>query len=64
MTTALDKALRREILINERVYTLTMDPVGLKLVEKGRRNGVERTWGSLLNTHDHARQPAVIPSGI
>ncbi len=64
MTTALDKALRREILINKRAYTLTVDPDGLKLVEKGRRNGVERTWGSLLNADDQARQSAVTPSGI
>lgn len=64
MTTALDKALRREILINERAYTLTIDPDGLKLVEKGRRNGMERTWGSLLNADNQGRQPTVTPSGI
>ena len=40
MTTALDKSLRREIQIEDKPYTLTIDPQGLKLVEKGRRNGV------------------------
>lgn len=48
MTTALDKPLRREILIEDRAYTLTIDPNGLKLVEKGRRNGVELVWEELL----------------
>lgn len=64
MTTALDKPLRREIQINERAYTLTIDPDGLKLVEKGRRNGTEKSWRSLLNEDDQGRQPAVTPSGI
>lgn len=47
--TPLDKALRREITIGEKPYTLTIDPDGLKLVEKGRRNGVEVRWGELLS---------------
>lgn len=49
MTTALDKPLRREIPIGDRAYTLTIDPNGLKLVEKGRRNGVELAWQDLIN---------------
>ena len=49
MTTPLDKSLRREIEIDERAYTLTIDPHGLKLVEKGRRNGVELAWRDLVN---------------
>jgi hypothetical protein len=49
MTTALDKPLRREILIEDRSYTLTIDPSGLKLVEKGRRNGTELAWRDLVN---------------
>ena len=49
MTTALDKSLRREIEIDDRAYTLTIDPHGLKLVEKGRRNGVELAWRDLVN---------------
>ena len=49
MTTSLDKSLRREIEIDERAYTLTIDPHGLKLVEKGRRNGVELAWRDLVN---------------
>lgn len=57
MTTALDKALRREITIDERAYTLTIDPNGLKLVEKGRRNGTEKSWRDLLGDDPAARQP-------
>jgi hypothetical protein len=49
MTTALDKPLRREIQIEDRAYTLTIDPSGLKLVEKGRRNGTELAWRDLVN---------------
>lgn len=49
MTTALDKSLRREIQIEDKPYTLTIDPQGLKLVEKGRRNGLELAWQDLVN---------------
>jgi len=46
--TPLDKPLRRELTIGEQAYTLTIDPTGLKLVEKGRRNGVEMRWADLV----------------
>ncbi|UNK47962.1 hypothetical protein MNR01_09165 [Lysobacter sp. S4-A87] len=48
MTTKLDKPLRREIQIEDRPYTLTIDADGLKLVEKGRRNGQEVRWADLV----------------
>jgi hypothetical protein len=41
MTTKLDKPIRREIVIEDKPYTLTIDGDGLKIVEKGRRNGQE-----------------------
>jgi hypothetical protein len=44
MATKLDKALKREIDIEGKPYMLTIDPEGLKLVEKGRRNGRELKW--------------------
>jgi hypothetical protein len=47
--TKLDKPLRREISIGDQAYTLTIDPDGLKLVEKGRRNGLELTWKDLVS---------------
>lgn len=64
MTTALDKSLRREIIINERAYTLTIDPAGLKLVEKGRRNGIEKSWRDVLGDDASAPPISVTPSGI
>ena len=47
--TKLDKPLRRELSVGEQAYTLTIDPDGLKLVEKGRRKGVELRWQDLIN---------------
>lgn len=49
MTTPLDKPLRRELVVGEQAYTLTIDPTGLKLVEKGRRNGVDVRWADLVS---------------
>ena len=45
----LDKPLRREVLVGEKAYTLTIDPLGLKLVEKGRRNGITLAWDDLVS---------------
>lgn len=47
--TRLDKPLRRELEIADRRYTLTIDPVGLKLTQKGHRKGVTLAWKDLLN---------------
>lgn len=47
--TPLDKPLRRELLLNDVTYTLVIDPVGLKLTEKGRRRGVELRWTELVS---------------
>src|SRR3546814_15882321 len=47
--TKLDKPLRREVQIGDKAYTLTIDPDGLKLVEKGHRKGVEVSWASLAS---------------
>lgn len=49
MTTKLDRPLKREIVVDEKPYTLTIDANGLKLVEKGRRNGQEVSWKQILN---------------
>ena len=49
MTTKLDKPLRREVEIDERLYTLTVDPDGLRLVEKGHRKGQELHWRDLVS---------------
>ncbi|MCU1159464.1 MULTISPECIES: hypothetical protein [Stenotrophomonas maltophilia group] len=47
--TPLDKPLRRELDIDGRPYTLTVDPEGLKLVEKGRRKGITLRWQDLVS---------------
>lgn len=47
--TKLDKVLRREVDIGDTPHTLTIDPDGLKLVEKGRRKGIELKWADLVN---------------
>jgi hypothetical protein len=49
MTTKLDKPLKREVQIGEKAYTLTIDPAGLKLVEKGHRKGPEVSWTELAS---------------
>ncbi len=50
MTTKLDRPLEREIVDDEKLYTLTIDAAGLKLVEKGRRNGQEVSWKQILGS--------------
>ena len=47
--TKLEKALRREVSVGDKAYTLTIDPDGLKLVEKGHRKGVEVSWKDLVS---------------
>jgi hypothetical protein len=49
MTTKLERPLKREIVVDEKPYTLTIDANGLKLVEKGRRNGHEVSWKQILS---------------
>lgn len=47
--TPLDKPLRREVEIEGKPYTLTIDPDELKLVEKGKRKGLVLKWVDLVN---------------
>jgi hypothetical protein len=49
MTTKLEKELKREILVNDEPYTLTLMPDGLKLTAKGKRKGVELLWKDLIS---------------
>jgi hypothetical protein len=48
MATKLDKSLKREIDIDGKPYMLTIDPAGMKLVPKGKRNGLELSWQALV----------------
>jgi hypothetical protein len=49
MATKLDKNLKREIDIEGKPYMLTISPEGLKLVPKGKRNGLELAWQALVS---------------
>jgi hypothetical protein len=49
MATKLDKYLKREIDIDGKPYMLTIGPQGLKLVPKGKRNGLELSWQALVS---------------
>jgi hypothetical protein len=48
MTTKLTGALKREVEIEGKPYTLTIPVDGLRLVPKGHRNGYELAWKSLV----------------
>ncbi|WP_101926540.1 MULTISPECIES: hypothetical protein [Luteimonas] len=47
--TPLDKPLKREVRIGDAVYSLTLDPDGLKLVPKGKRKGLVLRWTDLVS---------------
>ena len=49
MATKLDKSLKREIDIEGQPFMLTLSPQGLKLVPKGKRNGLEMAWKDLVS---------------
>jgi hypothetical protein len=49
MTTRLDKGLKREIEVEGKLYTATISPDGIKVVEKGKRNGQEISWQSIIS---------------
>jgi hypothetical protein len=49
MATKLEKPLKREVEIDGKPYMLTISPQGLKLVPKGKRNGLELAWPALVS---------------
>ena len=49
MATKLDKAIKRELVQGDKTYTVTIAPEGIKVVEKGRRNGIELSWASIIS---------------
>jgi len=49
MATKLEKALRREVMIGDQPFMVTIDPAGVKIVPKGKRNGVEIPWKDLVS---------------
>lgn len=49
MTTRLEGTLKREIYVDGEPYTIILTPLGLRLVPKGRRKGLELNWKDLLS---------------
>ena len=47
--TPLDKPIRREVVIKDVVYTLLLDPEGIRLTEKGKRKGIDLRWTDLVS---------------
>lgn len=47
--TPLDKPIKRALAVGDKSYTLTIDPEGLKLTEKGHRRGVALLWKDILS---------------
>ncbi len=48
MTAKLDKTIKRELELDGKLYTIAIAPDGLKVTEKGRRNGPEMTWRQII----------------
>jgi len=49
MVTKLAGPLRREVSIGETPYVITISPIGLALVVKGRRKGLTIAWADLVS---------------
>lgn len=48
MTTKLDKPLKREIDVGGVLFTVTLSPAGIRVVEKGKRRGQELSWERII----------------
>ena len=49
MTTKLEGALKRELNLNGKTYTLKITPEGFNLAPKGRRRGHALAWADLVS---------------
>jgi hypothetical protein len=49
MATKLDKSIKRELELEGKLYTVTIAPDGLKVVEKGKRKGQEISWRAIVS---------------
>ena len=50
MATKLDKAIKRELEVDGKTYTIIMSPDGIKVTPKGGRIGRETSWRTLLGS--------------
>ena len=49
MAVKLEKSIKRELEQDGRLYTVTIAPEGVKVVEKGKRNGREISWKAIIS---------------
>lgn len=49
MTAKLDKTIKRELELDGKAYTVAIGPEGIKVTEKGRRNGPEVSWRAIIS---------------
>ena len=49
MATPLTKPFKRELDLDGKLYTVTISPDGVKVVEKGKRRGQELSWQSIVS---------------
>lgn len=49
MATRLERPIRRELELAGKLYTVTISPTGVKVVEKGKRRGHELSWESIIS---------------
>jgi hypothetical protein len=49
MATKLDKPIRRELERGGVLFTVTISPDGIRVVEKGKRKGRELTWDAIIS---------------
>ena len=49
MTTKLDKPIKRELEHAGVLYTITIAPGGIRVVEKGKRKGRDVSWSTIIS---------------
>jgi hypothetical protein len=49
MATKLDKTIRRELDLAGVLYTISISPDGIRIVEKGKRKGRELSWERIIS---------------
>jgi hypothetical protein len=49
VATRLDKTIKRELELGGQLYTVSMNPDGVRIVAKGKRKGHEISWETLLS---------------
>ena len=49
MAVKLEKAIKRELEMDGKTYTVQIAPEGIKVTEKGKRKGREITWRAIIS---------------